>query len=94
VATTCEVGGGSLPAEELPSFAVRVEVAGCSPEEVARSLRGGDPAIFGRIARDAFLLDMRAVSDQEADEVISALSRLTRPPDAECREVGTQESPS
>ncbi|NLB96949.1 MAG: L-seryl-tRNA(Sec) selenium transferase [Armatimonadetes bacterium] len=94
VATTCEVGGGSLPAEELPSFAVRVEVAGCSPEEVARSLRGGDPAIFGRIARDAFLLDMRAVSDQEADEVASALSRLTRPPDAECREVGTQESPS
>lgn len=94
VATTCEIGGGSLPTEELPSFAVRVQAAGRSPEEVARSLRAGEPAIFGRIARDALLLDMRTVSDQEADEVASALSRLTRPPDAECREVGTQESPS
>lgn len=94
MATSCEIGGGSLPTEELPSFAVRVQAAGRSPEEVARSLRAGEPAIFGRIARDALLLDMRTVSDQEADEVASALSRLTRPPDAECREVGTQESPS
>ena len=84
MATSCERSAVISPTEELPSFAVRVQAAAALPRKWRVAARG-EPAIFGRIARDALPLDMRTVSDQEADEVASALSRLTRPPDAECR---------
>lgn len=78
VPTTSEVGGGSLPGEELPSRAVAVTAAGVSPEALAHALRAGDPPIFGRIFHDAVLLDMRTVADEETEEVVAALERLAR----------------
>lgn len=73
VDTTSEVGGGALPTEVLPSAAVRVEVRGVSAEQVARALRLADPPVFGRIYRDALLLDMRTVAPEEVESLCQAL---------------------
>jgi L-seryl-tRNA(Ser) seleniumtransferase len=76
VETTAEVGGGSLPTEALPSFAVQVALAGTTPEALARKLRQGDPPIFGRISKDHLLLDLRTVVPAEIEVIAAALNNL------------------
>jgi L-seryl-tRNA(Ser) seleniumtransferase len=61
------VGGGSLPDEVLPSIALEIGGAGLSPDRLIAALRTGEPAVIGRIAGDAVLLDLRTVApDQRA----------------------------
>ncbi len=61
------VGGGSLPDETLPSIALQVRGGGLSAEALIAALRTGEPAVIGRIADDAVLLDLRTVDpDQRA----------------------------
>ena len=68
VRTSAAVGGGGAPGVSLASAAVSV------PEQFASSLRGGDPAIVGRVADGRLLLDLLAV-DPDDDE---ALERAVR----------------
>lgn len=77
VETTSPVGGGSLPAEELPSWAVRVEAADVDAAALASQLRLGDPPLFGRISHNALLLDLRTLLEQEVPELCRALEALT-----------------
>ncbi|OGN86576.1 MAG: L-seryl-tRNA(Sec) selenium transferase [Chloroflexi bacterium GWC2_73_18] len=70
--TRATVGGGSLPGETLPSWAVALR--GVSAERLATALRAGEPAILGRIERDALLLDLRTVTDEEAAALPDALT--------------------
>ena len=72
-ATASEVGSGALPLAELPSAAVSLRPAFCSVEELARLLRCGGTAVVGRIHREAVLLDMRTVRDDELSAVAAAL---------------------
>jgi L-seryl-tRNA(Ser) seleniumtransferase len=66
VATRAMVGGGSLPEEGLPSYAVAVSPPpGLGADEVARRLRTGEPAVVGRIDRDRVLLDLRTVDPRD-----------------------------
>jgi L-seryl-tRNA(Ser) seleniumtransferase len=61
------VGGGSLPDEVLPSVALEIGGPGLSPDRLIAALRTGEPAVIGRIAGDAVLLDLRTVApDQRA----------------------------
>jgi L-seryl-tRNA(Ser) seleniumtransferase len=65
-AVASTVGGGSLPGETLPSWAVMLRAgAGEDIEALARRMRLGDPAVFGRIDRDRLLLDMRSVLPED-----------------------------
>ena len=57
------VGGGSLPGETLPTKLVAVQVH--SPDDLARRLRLGQPAVVGRIEEDRFLLDLRTVMPEQ-----------------------------
>ena len=64
------VGGGSLPGETLPSWALVLSPAdGEGVDTLARRLRLGDPGIFGRIDQDRLLLDLRTVLPEE-DEIL------------------------
>jgi L-seryl-tRNA(Ser) seleniumtransferase len=67
VETTAKVGGGALPLLELPGPAVAVEV------ELAAALRAGDPPVIGRIADGRLLLDVRTLTDEEADLAAAAV---------------------
>ena len=70
------VGGGSLPGETLPSWAVVLRsVDGEGIDTVARRLRLGDPGIFGRIDRDRLLLDLRTVLPEEDETMARSLRR-------------------
>ena len=64
------VGGGSLPGETLPSWAVVLSpAAGEGVDTLARRLRLGDPGIFGRIDRDRLMLDLRTILPED-DEIL------------------------
>jgi len=66
-----EVGGGSLPGSELPSFLVALDGP---PMELAHKLRTGDPPIFARIVDDRVCLDVRTLEENEFLAIHTALS--------------------
>jgi L-seryl-tRNA(Ser) seleniumtransferase len=67
VASTAKVGGGALPLLELPGPAVAIDVA------LAQPLRAGDPPLVGRIVDGRLLLDVRTLTDEEADQAAAAV---------------------
>jgi L-seryl-tRNA(Ser) seleniumtransferase len=75
VDSTAGVGGGAFPGARIPSAALAL--AGDAVAAEAR-LRGGHPAIIGRIAAGTVLLDLRSVPPAQdaalADAVVTALS--------------------
>jgi L-seryl-tRNA(Ser) seleniumtransferase len=74
-----QVGGGSLPGEELPVTLVCIRPAGLSVDAAARALRLGEPPIFCRIRRDALVFDLRTVTDAELELVVAAIQTLGEP---------------
>ena len=71
-----EVGGGSLPGEQLPTKLVAISTSEMRPDEIARLFRESEAPIFGRVGHDRFLLDLRTVSDTELREIARAASRI------------------
>jgi L-seryl-tRNA(Ser) seleniumtransferase len=71
-----QVGGGSLPGEELPTFLLSVAAEGRSAAALGLALRRADPPIFTRITRDRVLLDLRTIRDSELPLVADALRSL------------------
>jgi L-seryl-tRNA(Ser) seleniumtransferase len=59
------IGGGSLPGQTQPSWAVALD--SMSPDGLAAALRRADPPVISRIEGDRVLLDLRAIlADQDA----------------------------
>ena len=75
VQSTSTVGGGSLPGETLPTWAVAVAAA--APDALAAALRRGDPPVVGRIADGQLLLDLRTVPPG-MDEVVLRAVQVAR----------------
>ena len=70
------LGGGSLPSDELPTRLVRVDASGADgPDELARLLRVGSPAVVARIEDDRVLLDPRTVPPERDAELAEAVAR-------------------
>jgi L-seryl-tRNA(Ser) seleniumtransferase len=55
------VGGGSLPGETQPSWAVAIEAAAGRADRLMAALRAGNPAVVGRIEDGRVVLDLRTV---------------------------------
>ena len=70
-----QIGSGAQPTEEIPSRAVRVTHPELTPERIAAMFRAARPPVIGRIADDAFLLDVRAVDDATAFAVSFSTTR-------------------
>jgi L-seryl-tRNA(Ser) seleniumtransferase len=60
---TSQIGSGALPAEEIPTKVVAIHHAREGADWIAGRFRSAAPPIIGRIRDDAFLLDLRTVSD-------------------------------
>ncbi|HEY8447535.1 MAG TPA: L-seryl-tRNA(Sec) selenium transferase [Thermomicrobiales bacterium] len=71
--TVATIGGGALPGQTLPSFGISLSAPGLSAEEIGRRLRTGAPRVFGYIAGDRYLLDLRTVLPESDDALISAV---------------------
>jgi L-seryl-tRNA(Ser) seleniumtransferase len=68
VRTQSTVGGGSLPGQTQPSWAVAVQ--GSNPDVRAAELRRAQPPVVGRIEDGQLLLDLRSVLPEQ-DEVLA-----------------------
>ena len=64
-------GGGALPEQPLPGWAVALR--GLPNQDLARRLRLGEPAVVGRIHEDSFRIDPRCLLDAEIPLLLSAL---------------------
>ncbi len=73
VPDTSEVGGGSVPAQQLPTRVVAVRSASISLDELAARLRAGTPCVFSRVQRERVLFDVRTLQDGEIDELAAAV---------------------
>ena len=78
VASRAVTGGGSLPGEDIGSWAVALEHPERSVDELERALRTGAVTVVARIEDNRLLIDMRTVApaDDEAlaSSVLAALS--------------------
>jgi L-seryl-tRNA(Ser) seleniumtransferase len=72
VPTESTIGGGSLPGQTLPSWALAIR--GPQPQRLLAALRADDPAVIGRIVDDAVVLDLRTVEPGD-DDVLAAAVR-------------------
>jgi L-seryl-tRNA(Ser) seleniumtransferase len=73
VPATGRVGGGALPLLELPGFAVALDPGPAGADAFAAALRGGDPAVVGRIEQGRVLLDPRTLAPEELDPAAAAV---------------------
>ena len=75
------VGGGSLPEETLPTWALAFDAAALAsrrltPDTFAAALRSGTPAIVARIAEDQLLLDPRTIFPEEEAALVARLREV------------------
>lgn len=66
------IGGGSLPGETVPTWALSIDCSGIDggAETVARRLRDAGDPVLGRIEDDRVLLDARTVLPDEEDALL------------------------
>jgi L-seryl-tRNA(Ser) seleniumtransferase len=67
-------GGGACPLTAIPTRVLRLRSTRYAAAELMRRLRTGDPAVVGRIADDAVVLDLRTVATAETDALAAAIS--------------------
>jgi len=86
VESTAFLGGGSLPAEPIPTAAVRVvgPFPAAHPSEGAwsRALRTGDPPVVPRLQGGAVLFDLRALPAGDDARLLDAIRRSCGGPSA------------
>ncbi|MGC8492199.1 MAG: L-seryl-tRNA(Sec) selenium transferase [Syntrophobacteraceae bacterium] len=71
-----QVGGGSLPAQDLPTSVVAVQSGFLSANRIEAILRRNDPPIIGRIESDHFLMDVRTLLPGQTETIATAFGRM------------------
>jgi L-seryl-tRNA(Ser) seleniumtransferase len=69
--TESTIGGGSLPGQTLPSWALVIR--GMPAQRLLAVLRAGDPAVVGRIVDEAVVLDLRTVEPRDDQRLAAAV---------------------
>ncbi|MDH5468149.1 MAG: L-seryl-tRNA(Sec) selenium transferase [Candidatus Aminicenantes bacterium] len=70
-----QVGSGSVPVETIPTKLLQVKPVSLSAESLVKRLRYNNPPVFARIHKDAVLLDLRTIQEDEDELVIDALRK-------------------
>ncbi|MGB7590181.1 MAG: L-seryl-tRNA(Sec) selenium transferase [Terriglobia bacterium] len=70
------IGGGSTPAQALPTALLAVTHSRHSAQELERFLRQNSPPVIARVEQDALLLDLRTVFEEQDEELIRALGAI------------------
>ncbi len=70
------IGGGSTPAQSLPTKLIAITHARHGATELEALLRENRPPIITRVERDRVLLDPRTVFESQEEEIIQAHQRL------------------
>ena len=70
------IGGGSTPAQSLPTVLLAVTHSIYSAQELERLLRRHSPPVIARVEEDALLLDLRTVFEDQDEELFEALEAI------------------
>ena len=73
VETDSQVGGGSVPTQNLPSWAAAVDPGELTLEQLESRLRLREVPIIGRISRERYLLDVRTLDEGDYDLIVQAV---------------------
>jgi len=74
-----QVGGGSLPLQELPTIVVAIQPLSLTVNDLERNLRKNSPPIVSRISKDELILDLRTLFDEEIPPVALAIEKALIP---------------
>jgi len=78
IQATSQVGGGALPLQDLPTWAVAVKPKKASVEALEAALRNQAPPIIARISDDRLCLDLRTIQADEFSVVAHAMAQALR----------------
>jgi L-seryl-tRNA(Ser) seleniumtransferase len=73
-----QVGGGSLPLQNLPTWAVTVKPRKARVEALETELRNQDPPIIARITDDRLILDFRTIQADEFRTIVHGMAQALR----------------
>jgi L-seryl-tRNA(Ser) seleniumtransferase len=68
-----QVGGGSLPTEDLPTYLVAVRTANFSLNALEHALRHVELPVMTTIRKEALLFDVRTLFPREIEECINSV---------------------
>ncbi len=76
ISGTSQVGGGSMPTAELPTYLVTCVVQHLSVEELSAQLRLAEPAVVGRVQDNKYQVDLRTVQPEEVELLAEVIARV------------------
>jgi len=76
VKSEAEVGGGSMAAVKIPSYALAIKPHNINEEELAKRLRLYEPPIFVRTTNGQVLVDTKTVFDDEVKTIAGAITSV------------------
>jgi L-seryl-tRNA(Ser) seleniumtransferase len=71
-----QVGGGSLPAQDLPTRVVALRSSSMSTPQMEQQLRAAKPPVIARIEADQVRLDVRTLQPGDFDLIAQAFARI------------------
>ncbi|WP_456275375.1 L-seryl-tRNA(Sec) selenium transferase [Bacillus sp. AK128] len=71
-----QVGGGTMPEVELPTFTVTLKHPFKNAELLSKELRQNETSIVTRVKNDHIILDFRTIHESEITEVVKAFKQL------------------
>ena len=77
IEASSQVGGGALPIQKLPTYAVVPDLEGCSPNRIEAALRKGRSPIIGRIVKDQYLLDIRTIEEEDFPIIVEQIKHFS-----------------
>ena len=72
----CEMGGGSMPTEQIPSRSVALISNSMSSLDMCDALRQCEVPVFSRVQNDMVLLDVRTLQDGDEKLILSGLREI------------------
>lgn len=74
--STSQIGGGTMPDVEIPTFMASIAHGSLSAHEVAARLRQGKPPVITRLQDQKVCIDFRTMSDSEMSIVVDQLAAI------------------
>ncbi len=71
-----QVGGGSLPTENIPTKLVSIKPEKLKVDELAKRLRLNNPPIFARVSDNELLIDLRTLKTEETNLIVDAFQKI------------------
>ena len=76
VPTEDQVGGGSVPTQLIPTWAVAIDPGALTVDQLEEKLRRRALPIIGRITHEQYLLDARTLMERDFDYIVSAAAEV------------------